>query len=122
MVTHFVPSPGSNRVSRRSNPGAYLILRPDHRGEDSWRPWGRLEAWRERESGGGLGCKFELMADGGGLSQSQLSEPKRVASLLSSVVLSSQALLYPTLLLQVPFVAMETLVSARRLTCLTVAL
>lgn len=68
MVTPFVPSPGSDRVSR-SNPGAWLILRPDHRGEDSWRPWGRLEAWRERGSGGGLGCKFELMADGGGLAR-----------------------------------------------------
>eukprot|EP01018_Ginkgo_biloba_P031319 Gb_39789 [translate_table: standard] len=66
MVTPFVPSPGSDRVSR-SNPGAWLILRPDHKGEDSWRPWGRLEAWRERGSSGGLGCKFELMAEGGGL-------------------------------------------------------
>lgn len=66
MVTPFVPSPGSDRVSR-SNPGAWLILRPDHRGEDSWIPWGRLEAWRERGASGGLGCKFELMAEGGGL-------------------------------------------------------
>ncbi|GLJ53188.1 hypothetical protein SUGI_1133480 [Cryptomeria japonica] len=66
MVTPFVPSPGSDRVSH-SNPGAWLILRPDHRGEDSWIPWGRLEAWRERGASGGLGCKFELMAEGGGL-------------------------------------------------------
>ncbi|KAH9288160.1 hypothetical protein KI387_032277 [Taxus chinensis] len=66
MVTPFVPSPGSDRVSR-SNPGAWLILRPDHRREDSWIPWGRLEAWRERGAVGGLGCKIELMAEGGGL-------------------------------------------------------
>lgn len=59
MVTPFVASPGSDRVSR-SNPGAWLILRP---GEGTWKPWGRLEAWRERGSSDGLGYRFELLTD-----------------------------------------------------------
>eukprot|EP01018_Ginkgo_biloba_P031348 Gb_07943 [translate_table: standard] len=67
MVTPFVPSAGTDRVSR-SNPGAWLILRPGPRGEDSWLPWGRLEAWRERGSKGKIGCKFKPMEEGGGLS------------------------------------------------------
>ena len=61
IVTPFVASPGTDRVSR-SNPGSWLILRP---GDCTWRPWGRLEAWRER--GGatdGLGYRFELIPDG----------------------------------------------------------
>ncbi|CAH9103705.1 unnamed protein product [Cuscuta epithymum] len=60
MVTPFVPSPGSDRVSR-SNPGAWLILRP---GQGTWKPWGRLEAWRECGAGDSLGCRFELIPDG----------------------------------------------------------
>ncbi|KAM7279567.1 hypothetical protein ACFE04_006701 [Oxalis oulophora] len=59
MVTPFVASPGSDRVSR-SNPGAWLILRP---GDGTWKPWGRLEAWRERGSSDGLGYRFELIPD-----------------------------------------------------------
>lgn len=61
IVTPFVASPGTDRVSR-SNPGSWLILRP---GDGTWKPWGRLEAWRER--GGatdGLGYRFELIPDG----------------------------------------------------------
>nr|BAF00981.1 hypothetical protein [Arabidopsis thaliana] len=61
IVTPFVAFPGTDRVSR-SNPGSWLILRP---GDCTWRPWGRLEAWRER--GGatdGLGYRFELIPDG----------------------------------------------------------
>ncbi|XP_009610822.1 uncharacterized protein [Nicotiana tomentosiformis] len=58
MVTPFVPSQGSNNVSR-SNPGAWLILRP---GNGTWKPWGRLEAWREH--GGDLGYRFEIIPDG----------------------------------------------------------
>lgn len=47
MATPFVPSMGCDRVAR-SNPGAWLILRPDLVGSsESWYPWGRLEAWRE---------------------------------------------------------------------------
>lgn len=58
MVTPFVPSPGTDRVSR-SNPGAWLILRPGH---STWRPWGRLEAWSD---GNYLGYRFDLIPDGG---------------------------------------------------------
>ncbi|XP_043718992.1 uncharacterized protein LOC122666940 [Telopea speciosissima] len=64
MITPFVPSPGSDRVSR-SNPGAWLILRPNGSSVSSWKPWGRLEAWRERGSIDGLGYKFELVTDNG---------------------------------------------------------
>lgn len=60
MITPFVPSPGSDRVSR-SNPGAWLILRPNGASVSSWKPWGRLEAWRERGPTDGLGYKFELV-------------------------------------------------------------
>ncbi|KAF8027872.1 hypothetical protein BT93_E0714 [Corymbia citriodora subsp. variegata] len=59
MVTPFVPSPGSDRVSR-SNPGAWLILRPSH---GTWRPWGRLEAWLEHGSSDMLSYRFELLPD-----------------------------------------------------------
>ncbi|WOL08958.1 hypothetical protein Cni_G17711 [Canna indica] len=61
MVTPFVASPGTDRVSR-SNPGAWLILRP---GDGTWQPWGRLEAWRERggTSSDSLGYRFELLPD-----------------------------------------------------------
>lgn len=59
MVTPFVASPGSDRVSR-SNPGSWLILRP---GDGTWKPWGRLEAWRERGSADSLGYRFELIPD-----------------------------------------------------------
>ncbi|KAK7245489.1 hypothetical protein RIF29_40335 [Crotalaria pallida] len=65
MATPFVPSPGSDRVSR-SNPGAWLILRPNGASVSSWKPWGRLEAWRERGPVDGLGYKFELVAESGG--------------------------------------------------------
>ncbi|KAL3843835.1 hypothetical protein ACJIZ3_001238 [Penstemon smallii] len=62
MVTPFVPSPGTNRVSK-SNPGAWLILRP---GQNTWKPWGRLEAWRDcSRNGDHLGYRFDLIPDGG---------------------------------------------------------
>ncbi|XVE54165.1 hypothetical protein DITRI_Ditri03aG0058700 [Diplodiscus trichospermus] len=64
MITPFVPSPGSDRVSR-SNPGAWLILRPHGFSVSSWKPWGRLEAWRERGPTDGLGYKFELVTEKG---------------------------------------------------------
>lgn len=66
MVTPFVPSPGSDRVSR-SNPGAWLILRPNGASVSSWKPWGRLEAWRERGPIDGLGYKFELVSGDNGI-------------------------------------------------------
>ncbi|XP_015571639.1 uncharacterized protein LOC8265125 isoform X2 [Ricinus communis] len=65
MITPFVPSPGSDRVSR-SNPGAWLILRPNGFSVSNWKPWGRLEAWRERGPLDGLGYKVELVTDNGG--------------------------------------------------------
>jgi hypothetical protein len=61
MVTPFVPSPGTDKVSR-SNPGAWLILRPGH---STWKPWGRLEAWRESKGGDRLGCRFDVIPEGG---------------------------------------------------------
>ncbi|CAJ1973938.1 unnamed protein product [Sphenostylis stenocarpa] len=65
MVTPFVASPGSDRVSC-SNPGSWLILRPS---DGTWKPWGRLEAWRERGGSDGLGYRFELIPDtNGGMS------------------------------------------------------
>ncbi|XP_047323229.1 uncharacterized protein LOC124926938 [Impatiens glandulifera] len=62
MTTPFVASPGSDRVSS-SNPGAWLILRPDGSSDNSWKPWGRLEAWRERGTDYGLGYKLELVTE-----------------------------------------------------------
>ncbi|KAL0283640.1 UNVERIFIED_CONTAM: hypothetical protein Sangu_2875900 [Sesamum angustifolium] len=53
MVTPFVAGPGSDRVTR-SNSGCWLILCP---GDGTWKPWGRLEAWRERGSADGLGYR-----------------------------------------------------------------
>ncbi|XP_057752240.1 uncharacterized protein LOC130970245 [Arachis stenosperma] len=64
MITPFVPSPGSDRVSR-SNPGAWLILRPNGASVSGWKPWGRLEAWRERGPVDGLGYKVELFSESG---------------------------------------------------------
>ncbi|OWM80588.1 uncharacterized protein LOC116196563 [Punica granatum] len=76
MVTPFVASPGSDRVSR-SNPGSWLILLP---GDGTWKPWGRLEAWRERGSSDGLGLRFELIPESAGagvvLAESTLSSQK----------------------------------------------
>lgn len=65
MVTPFVASTGTDRVSR-SNPGAWLILRP---GDGTWKPWGRLEAWRERGNDA-LGYRFELLPDATTMSSS----------------------------------------------------
>ncbi|XP_073006824.1 uncharacterized protein [Typha latifolia] len=64
MVTPFVPSPGSGRVSR-ANPGAWLILRAVGSSTASWKPWGRLEAWRDRGPVDALGYRFELVTDAG---------------------------------------------------------
>ncbi|KAL9667401.1 hypothetical protein QQ045_001758 [Rhodiola kirilowii] len=64
MITPFVPSPGTDRVSR-SNPGAWLILQPYGFSVSSWKPWGRLEAWREKGPIDGLGYKFELVTENG---------------------------------------------------------
>ncbi|XP_058103749.1 uncharacterized protein LOC131247854 [Magnolia sinica] len=63
MATPFVPSTGYDRVAR-SNPGAWLILRPDSCGPESWQPWGRLEAWRERGTRDSVCCRLHLVSEG----------------------------------------------------------
>lgn len=71
MVTPFVPSPGSDRVSRAS-PGGWLILRP---GDGTWKPWGRLEAWQDHDQPNRVGYRFDLshdIADGLTLAQGTL--------------------------------------------------
>ncbi|KAJ7973761.1 DUF1005 family protein (DUF1005) [Quillaja saponaria] len=73
MITPFVPSSGSDRVSR-SNPGAWLILRPNGSSVCSWKPWGRLEAWRERGPIDGLGYKFELVTENGPTNRIPIAE------------------------------------------------
>ncbi|KAD5317400.1 hypothetical protein E3N88_17346 [Mikania micrantha] len=73
MITPFVPSQGSDRVLR-SNPGAWLILRPHGTSICNWKPWGRLEAWRERGPLDGLGYKFELVPDTDMTSRIPISE------------------------------------------------
>ncbi|CAM8942356.1 unnamed protein product [Rhodiola kirilowii] len=59
MVTPFVASPNSDRVSR-SNPGSWVILRP---GDGTLKPWARLEAWREHSTSDSLGLRFELVTE-----------------------------------------------------------
>ncbi|XP_076934249.1 uncharacterized protein LOC143600430 isoform X2 [Bidens hawaiensis] len=61
MVTPFVPSNGTKGVCK-SHPGAWLIMRPGH---NTWKPWGRLEAWRESSSRARdhIGYRFELLPD-----------------------------------------------------------
>lgn len=55
IITPFIPSPDSNRV-KKTNPGAWLILRPG--GDGTWKPWGRLEAWREPGNSKTVGYRF----------------------------------------------------------------
>jgi hypothetical protein len=71
MVTPFVPATGSDYVAR-SNPGAWLILRPETPGAGSWRPWGRLEAWREK-GGKGVGSRFQLLSETGAMQSGVLT-------------------------------------------------
>ncbi|KAL7120752.1 hypothetical protein ACP275_02G141300 [Erythranthe tilingii] len=67
ITTPFVPSTGCDWVAR-SNPGAWLIVRPDPYQHDSWQPWGKLEAWRERRGGGiirdSVNFRFHVFSDG----------------------------------------------------------
>ncbi|XP_020592314.1 uncharacterized protein LOC110032878 [Phalaenopsis equestris] len=64
MSTPFVPSTGCDWVAR-SNPGAWLILRPDHfRSVESWLPWGRLEAWREIGPRDSVCLRLHLLPEG----------------------------------------------------------
>lgn len=63
ITTPFVPSTGCDWVAR-SNPGAWLIVRPDACRPESWQPWGKLEAWRERGIRDSICCRFHLMSEG----------------------------------------------------------
>ncbi|CAK9177450.1 unnamed protein product [Ilex paraguariensis] len=63
ITTPFVPSTGCDWVSR-SNPGAWLIVRPDACRPESWQPWGKLEAWRDRGIKDSICCRFHLLSEG----------------------------------------------------------
>lgn len=63
ITTPFVPSAGCDWVSR-TNPGAWLIVRPDVCRPESWQPWGKLEAWRERGIRDSVCCRFRLLSEG----------------------------------------------------------
>lgn len=62
ITTPFVPSTGCDWVAR-SNPGAWLIVRPDVCRPESWLPWGKLEAWRERGIRDSVCCRFRLLSE-----------------------------------------------------------
>ncbi|KAK1314800.1 hypothetical protein QJS10_CPA06g00850 [Acorus calamus] len=64
MVTPFVPSPGSDRVSR-SNPGAWLILRPNGAGGlsiNTWKPWARLRSLARKATPSRRRARIEVRA------------------------------------------------------------
>ncbi|XP_059651752.1 uncharacterized protein LOC132299259 [Cornus florida] len=74
ITTPFVPSTGCDWVAR-SNPGAWLIVRPDACSSESWQPWGKLEAWRERGIRDFICCRFHLLSEaqvGGELLMSEI--------------------------------------------------
>lgn len=74
QVTPFVPSAGMDVVSK-SNPGAWLLLRPevDQSGNDTWRAWGKLEAWKERK-GSNVVLRLSVVdGDGSSMPASQVS-------------------------------------------------
>ncbi|XP_010549738.1 PREDICTED: uncharacterized protein LOC104820818 [Tarenaya hassleriana] len=62
ITTPFVPSTGCDWVTK-SNPGAWLVVRPDPCRPDSWQPWGKLEAWRERGLQDSICCRFHLLSN-----------------------------------------------------------
>lgn len=63
ITTPFVPSSGCDWVAK-SNPGAWLVVRPDPSRPNSWQPWGKLEAWRERGIRDSVCCRFHLLSNG----------------------------------------------------------
>ncbi|CAI9764941.1 unnamed protein product [Fraxinus pennsylvanica] len=74
ITTPFVPSTGCDWVAK-SNPGAWLIVRPDACQPESWQPWGKLEAWRARGIRDYVCCRFHLLLEGqegGGLLMSEM--------------------------------------------------
>ena len=63
-VVHIltVPSPPWSKIVCQQNPGVWLILRPAGAGQDvKWKPWGRLEAWRESFPLYNLGYRFQIL-------------------------------------------------------------
>ncbi|XP_031128092.1 uncharacterized protein LOC116030104 [Ipomoea triloba] len=62
ITTPFVPSTGCDWVAR-SNPGTWLIVHPDGCRPESWQPWGKLEAWRERGIRDSICCRFHVLCD-----------------------------------------------------------
>ncbi|QHO24361.1 uncharacterized protein DS421_12g371580 [Arachis hypogaea] len=59
----------------RSNPGAWLIVRPDACRPESWQPWGKLEAWRERGLRDSVCFRFHVLSEareGGELLMSEI--------------------------------------------------
>ncbi|RDY04903.1 hypothetical protein CR513_11312, partial [Mucuna pruriens] len=75
ITTPFVPSSGCDWVAR-SNPGSWLIVRPDICRSESWQPWGKLEAWRERGTKDTVCCRFHLLSEaqeGGELLMSEIN-------------------------------------------------
>ncbi|KAK4729685.1 hypothetical protein R3W88_022673 [Solanum pinnatisectum] len=73
ITTPFVPSTGCDWVAR-SNPGAWLIVRSDVCRPESWHPWGKLEAWRERGIRDSICCRFHLITEGHELGDLLMSE------------------------------------------------
>ncbi|XP_057948243.1 uncharacterized protein LOC131143901 [Malania oleifera] len=70
----LVASTGCDWVAR-SNPGAWLIVRHDACRTESWQPWGKLEAWRERDGKDSVCCRFNLLSEeqeGGELLMSEI--------------------------------------------------
>ncbi|XP_051122043.1 uncharacterized protein LOC127245293 [Andrographis paniculata] len=63
ITTPFVPSGGCDWVAK-SNPGAWLIVRPDTCMAESWQPWGKLEAWRERGMRDSICFRFHVFSNG----------------------------------------------------------
>ncbi|GKV47572.1 hypothetical protein SLEP1_g54468 [Rubroshorea leprosula] len=63
ITTPFVPSTGCDWVAK-SNPGVWLIVHPDACRPESWLPWGKLEAWRERGIRDSVCCRFHLLSEG----------------------------------------------------------
>lgn len=63
ITTPFVPSTGCDWVAK-SNPGAWLIVHHDAGRPESWHPWGKLEAWREKGIRDSINFRFHVFSDG----------------------------------------------------------
>ncbi|GFQ02292.1 hypothetical protein PHJA_002373200 [Phtheirospermum japonicum] len=72
ITTPFVPSSGCDWVAK-SNPGAWLIVRPEAGRAESWLPWGKLEAWRERGARDSICFRFHVFSEDGELLISEIS-------------------------------------------------